>query len=94
MNVPPELVRSSAAAYRSGMTSSRVPFVLSLAAALLACACTTTQPGWTGSGATPLETAEALCRSRAREVRNPEAREAAFLVCMSEHGWSRTRSVG
>lgn len=58
-----------------------------LSAALAGCA--TSEPGWTGSGATPFATAEALCRSRAREVRQPDAREAAFRVCMSEQGWTR-----
>lgn len=92
--MPPRLARGPAAAYRRGMTRFPLPSAVVLAAAFLTGACATTQPGWTGSGATAFETAEALCRSRAREVRNPEAREAAFLVCMSEHGWTRARPAG
>lgn len=37
----------------------------------------------------PFDAARALCESRAREVRKPDARDAAFRVCMAEHGWTR-----
>ena len=51
-------------------------------------ACATTEPGWSGNGATPFGTAERLCHAEAT-AQPSEARDAAFLGCMQRQGWTR-----
>jgi hypothetical protein len=43
--------------------------------------------GWTGEGAMPFDSARDQCRERAGRAEGT----TAFIQCMSEKGWTRTR---
>lgn len=68
--------------------------VFTLAAAALATsACVTVidaadggDYGWTGQGAQPFDAARDQCRDRAGKHEGT----TAFIICMSEKGWTRT----
>lgn len=53
-------------------------------------ACVTTEPGWTGLGAEPFDTALAVCEGEVSGILNNPAREAAFESCMAKRGWTRS----
>lgn len=68
--------------------------LLAVAAAALATSACVTVIGadgddyaWTGSGAQPLDAAREQCRDRAGRGEGT----TAFIQCMSEKGWTRTR---
>ncbi len=56
------------------------------AAALLAACATVDEPGWTGSGAEPFDTAQAAC-----EIETQSNSGAQFEACMAGRGWTRPR---
>ena len=58
-----------------------------IAAAVLASACATTEPGWEGHGAEPFDAARAACEAETATVASD--RQAAFEACMNARGWSR-----
>lgn len=62
------------------------------AAALASAACVTvidadSDYGWSGQGAQPFDSARADCRTRAGH----DEGATAFVTCMAEKGWTRTR---
>lgn len=62
------------------------------AAAVLSTACVTiidadSDYGWSGNGAQPFETARDECRQRAGD----DEGATAFITCMADKGWSRSR---
>jgi hypothetical protein len=61
-----------------------VGFVIGIAAAALSACASTHEPGWTGSGATPFDTAKARCQIETQTVEGP-----AFEACMQALGWRR-----
>ena len=63
---------------------------LNLLVCLTVAGCATTYaPGWEGEGATPFDTAEALCREEAQAAEPGADREQVFERCMARHGWTR-----
>ena len=61
---------------------SLIPTIL---AAVFAAACaSTSEPGWTGSNATPFDTAKARC-----EIETQTLEGEAFERCMAALGWTR-----
>ena len=60
--------------------------VISLLVATLPGCASTSEPGWTGSGAEPFDAAEAECLEQA-QGHDP----AAFEACMASKGWHRPR---
>lgn len=59
--------------------------ILSVAALLLLAACaTTSESGWTGSGAQPFDAALAECQVQAN------GDNAALETCMAGKGWARS----
>lgn len=60
-----------------------------LAAALAGGCATIDTRGWSGSGATPFDQAQAACTAEAASRPAGAAREAAFEACMAGHGWRR-----
>ena len=68
------------------------PFLICAALSLFGCA--TTEPGWTGSGATPFGRAEEACRAEASYglATEDQQREQLFVGCMARYGW--TQDIG
>lgn len=62
--------------------------IVTVAAALALAGCATSDPGWTGSGATPFSGAEQACRNEAR-LGTEATRATLFETCMARHGWRR-----
>jgi hypothetical protein len=60
-----------------------IAFALSLSLVVAACA-STNEPGWTGSNATPFDTAKARC-----EIETQATEGQAFERCMEALGWRR-----
>jgi|GEM_PF-1481686 len=52
-------------------------------------ACATTEPGWTGEGAVPFDTALAQCRDDVANIPVQATREAKLAECMAAKGWTR-----
>ncbi|MFC7302294.1 hypothetical protein [Cognatiluteimonas weifangensis] len=68
--------------------------LLAILAAALAGGCATADTrGWSGSGATPFDQAQATCTAEAAPRPAGTAREAAFEACMAGHGWHRPGAV-
>lgn len=61
------------------------PLLLLLALA----ACATTDPGWTGQGAEPFDSARHACLAQVADEADEAMRDAAFERCMAERGWHR-----
>jgi hypothetical protein len=59
--------------------------ILLLLATLPGCA-STSEPGWTGSGASPFDAARAECLQQSQDHD-----QAAFEACMASKGWRRPR---
>lgn len=58
-----------------------------IAAALLMSACaSTSDPGWTGTDATPFDAAKARC-----EIETQTTEGETFEACMAGLGWRRSR---
>lgn len=58
--------------------------ILVVIALVSLCACATSDPGWTGEGATPFDTAQTNC-----EIETENQNNAAFEACMASNGWTR-----
>ncbi|KUO49596.1 MAG: hypothetical protein APF78_05085 [Sphingomonadales bacterium BRH_c3] len=52
-------------------------------------ACATTEPGWSGQGATPFGEAKAACESSTAGIDGEVARHDAMTDCMASKGWTR-----
>ena len=52
-------------------------------------ACVTNEPGWTGSGAAPFDSAQAECQGQVDGTATSAERDAAFAACMAARGWTR-----
>ena len=52
-------------------------------------ACATNEPGWTGSGAAPFDSAQAECQVQVEGTAAGAERDAAFQACMAARGWTR-----
>jgi len=62
--------------------------IVALPALGLLAACATTHPGWTGSNATPFDTAQRHCTQSTATMADAAIREEAYLSCMAEKGWT------
>ncbi len=60
-----------------------------LVSVLALSACATHQPGWTGSGAQPFDSALAECQGEVAAIAVEAQREAALAQCMAQKGWTR-----
>ena len=69
------------------MTMTRIGMLC--AAAALASACATHEPGWTGTGAQPFDPALAECHAQVDGIAVQVEREAALEQCMAAKGWTR-----
>lgn len=52
--------------------------------------CATTEPGWTGTDATPFGEAEAACTASTASDEDAVQRDRAFVDCMAGKGWTRS----
>ncbi|MGQ7829037.1 hypothetical protein [Altererythrobacter sp. Z27] len=52
-------------------------------------ACATSNPGWTGDGAVPFDTAHAACETATAGIESEELRYQQMTECMAGKGWSR-----
>lgn len=52
-------------------------------------ACATSNPGWTGNGAVPFDTALSACETATAGVAYEELRYQQMTECMAEKGWKR-----
>ncbi|QIG79412.1 hypothetical protein [Stakelama tenebrarum] len=66
------------------------PIALS-ALALLAAGCATSHPGWSGTNATPFDTAQQECARATATIADTATRDAEFQRCMADKDWTRTR---
>lgn len=62
--------------------------VVTVACASMLAACATTDPGWSGEGAVPFDTAQVECRAEVASA-SAEMRESRFEACMARRGWTR-----
>lgn len=60
-----------------------------LAAFPMLTACATSNPGWTGNGAVPFDTALSACETATAGVAYEELRYQQMTECMAEKGWKR-----